>query len=128
MKRWIFIWLITGLTATFGRAQSSDTRYVFVDADCKKGFELLPDARRKRIITSIAERDFAGSVELLEAQEEIKGDFLAAIKDAYPSSVNQFNGIYVYMYMTKEEAEAKKAELADHYKKRGYKIIDFELK
>ena len=128
MKRLIFVWMILALTATFGRAQSSDTRYVFVDADCKQGFELLPDARRKRIITSIAERDFKESIELLEAQEEIKGDFLAAIKDSYPSSVNQFKGIYVYMYMSREEAEAKKEELEELYKRRGYKIIDFELK
>jgi hypothetical protein len=120
--------MILGLTSTFGRAQSSDTRYVFVDADCKQGFELLPDARRKRIITSITERDFKESIELLEAQEEIKGDFLAAIKEKYPASINQFKGIYVYMYMTREEAEAKKAELKDLYKRRGYKLIDFELK
>ncbi len=128
MKRLMFIWLVVGLSATYGKAQSTATRYVFVDADCKKGFELLPEARRKRIITSIAERDFVESIELLEAQGEIKGDFLEAIKEKYPSSVNQFNGIYVYMYMTREEAESKIAELKDHYKKRGYEIIDFELK
>lgn len=127
MKGLIFIWLILGLTATFGKAQSSDTRFVFVDADCMKGFELLPDAKRKRVITSIVERDFTGSIELLEAQEEIKVEFKAAIKDVYPSSANQFKGIYVYMYLTRAEADVKKAELQEYYKNRGYKIIDFDL-
>ena len=128
MKRLLLIWLVVGLTATFGKAQSTDTRFVFVDADCQKGFELLPDAKRKRILTTTVERSFVGSIELIEAQEEIKGDFMALIKESYPESINQFKGIYVYMYNTLEEAEAKKTELDDYYKRRGYEIIDFDLK
>jgi len=128
MKHLFLILLVIGLSTTFGKAQSTDTRYVFVDADCQKGFELLPDAKRKRIITTIAERDFVGSIELLEAQEEIKGDFMALIKESYPGSINQFKGIYVYMYKTLDEAKAKQIELEDYYKRRGYKIIDFDLK
>lgn len=128
MKYLVLTWMVLSLSVSFGKAQSTDTRFVFVDADCQKGFELLPDAKRKRIITTIAERDFVGSIELIEAQEEIKGDFMALIKESYPGSINQFKGIYVYMYNTLEEAKAKQIELEDYYKRRGYKIIDFDLK
>ena len=121
-----FTILLILLIGNDGYAQES-IRYVFVDAKCAAGFEALPDADQKHILTSIREMTFDDPAKVMFAENDVKGLFKAAIKDKYPDSLNQLEGVYVYILNSAEEARVSKDQLADKYRSRGIALIEMDL-
>jgi hypothetical protein len=108
-------------------AQEKSVRYVFVDGDCKKGFELHSDVDKKHVLTEVKLVEFDDASSILFAEEEIKGQFLSQIRELYPSSANQFKGIYVYMLNSLKEAEQKKEDLESKYEEEGVMILELRF-
>lgn len=116
------------LVVSLGTAMAQHaTKYAFVDANCKKGFEVAPDANQKRIITNIKVFEFEDPAQALFAEDHIKSAFKAVIQEQYPASVNQFNGIYVYMLNDPDQAKEKRDNLIADYKKKGIHLIDLNF-
>jgi len=127
MKKIVFVILMVLSGNLLVSAQEKAVRFVFVDADCKPGFELMPQADLKHVITSIKLMEFDNASQVLFAEDEVKNEFINSIRETHPGSVNQFNGVYVYMLNSQEDAELKKKSLTDRYGAEGIEIIEIDF-
>lgn len=127
MKRTAISFVFVLIISLGAAAAQHAARYVFVDADCKQGFELAPDANQKRIITNIKLFEFEDPAQALFAEDHIKSEFKKVIQALYPTSINQFEGIYVYMLNDSDQAMEKRDELIAEYKNKNVHLIDLEF-
>jgi hypothetical protein len=118
------LWAVVLANISYGQGA---VKYVFVDADCAAGFEALPETDQKHVLTNLKEYSFDDPGQVLFAEDEIKGLFKAAVKDQYPNSLNQLDGIYVYMLNSAEEAREKMEALVEKYRSEGIALIEMEF-
>jgi hypothetical protein len=116
--------LVSAATAT---AQQTVHRYAFVDADCKAGFSGITGEGAKRIVSEIMDLELAPAA-LITAETDLGTQFRAAVDRKYPGSLNQFNGVYVYLFNDADAARKRRDEMISDYRSAEIALLEFPMK
>lgn len=99
----LLLFLSAGFTSSNNK--SENVRYILIEAECKSGFDALPGAKEKVIITKVWKEEFDNAFEVVNAEPKLITDFEVALEKSYPGQINQIKDILVYMLNTEKEAK-----------------------
>ena len=110
------------------KGQDENVRYILIEAQCKDGFNALPDFKKKVILTNVFKEEFENAFEVVNAEPELIGDFEAALEKAYPNQRNNIGDILVYMLNSQKEAKELYKRKLKLFKTLETGVIDLKIK
>ena len=120
--------LFLSLSFTSKNKNSENIRYIIIEAECKPGFNALPDSKEKVIITKVWKEEFENAFEVVNAEPELIIEFEVALEKAYPNQLNQIEDILVYMLISEKEAKALYKRKLGLFKSLDKGVIELKVK
>ena len=110
------------------KTEEESVRYILIEAQCKPGFNALPEFTEKVIITKVFKAKFETPFDMVNAEPDLIVDFEVALEKAYPNSRNQIKDILVYMLNSEKEAIELYKRKIKHFKMLETGVIDLKIK
>lgn len=129
MITFILILLVNvGSVFVSDKASEENTRYIVIEAECKSGFNALPENDTKVILTKVFKREFENAFEMVNAEPELITDFEVALDQAFPNQRNNIKDILVYMLNTEQEAKELYKRKLTLFKTLKTAVIELKIK
>lgn len=123
----VLMFCVLLVSAASATAQQTAHRYAFVDADCKAGFSGIPGEGAKRIVSTIMELELSPAA-LITVESDLRTQFRAEVDRKFPGTLNQFNGVYVYLFNDGDAARIRRNEMISDYRSAEISLLELPMK
>ena len=124
---WILLFSSFASWAPINRLAEKEVRYVIIEAECKSGFNALPEYSEKVLLTNVFKREYENAVEMVKAESALISEFEVALQASYPNQGNQVGEIMVYMLTTEKEAKDLHKRKTKLFKTLNKGVVELKL-